>query len=70
MPGFSHVVFRRVIVNLKSGNAIDGVLIKRSGPLLFLKNSVLLEPGRDPVALDGEVVIERAEVEFIQSPNS
>lgn len=70
MPGYSHVVYRRVIANLKSGRAVDGVLVRRSGPLLFMKNAVLLEPGRDPVPLDGETVVERVEVEFLQSPNS
>lgn len=68
MAGFSHVVYRRVIVNLKSGRAVDGVLVRRSGPLLFLKNAALLEQGVDPVGLDGETVIERAEVDFIQAP--
>jgi len=70
VPGYSHVVFRRVIVNLKSGRAVDGALVRRSGPLLFLKNAFLLEEGRDPVPLDGETVIERAEVEFMQAPNN
>ncbi|MGO2080273.1 hypothetical protein [Glutamicibacter arilaitensis] len=70
MPGYSHVVFRRVVVNLKSGRAVDGALVRRSGPLLFLKNAFLLEEGRDPVPLDGETVIERAEVEFMQAPNN
>ncbi|MDI3330139.1 MAG: hypothetical protein QJR09_05300 [Micrococcus sp.] len=70
MAGFSHVVFRRVIVNLKSGRGVDGVLVRRSGPLLFLKNALLLEEGRDPVPLDGETVIERSEVEFLQAPSN
>ncbi|UVF61128.1 RNA binding protein [Arthrobacter phage Aoka] len=59
---------RRVVVNLKSGQAIDGSLVRRRGALLFLKNATLHEPGAEPVPLDGEIIIDRAEVDFIQAP--
>jgi len=59
---------RRVVVNLKSGQAIDGHLVRRRGPLLFIRNAHLHEGPGDPAALDGEVVIDRAEVDFIQAP--
>ena len=59
---------RRVVVNLKSGQAVDGRLVNRRGPLLFLRNAHLHEGPGDPVALDGEVIIDRAEVDFIQAP--
>ncbi|ASR83174.1 RNA binding domain protein [Arthrobacter phage Abidatro] len=61
------VVARRVIVNLKSGRAIDGVLVRRDGPLLFLRNAVLLEEGSEPAAIDGEAVVEAVDVDFIQA---
>lgn len=61
------VVNRRVIVNLTTGKAIDGVLVRQSGPLLILKGASLLEPGADPVPMDGEVVVERDRVDFIQA---
>lgn len=61
------VVRRRVVVNLKDGRAIDGVLFKQAGPLLVLVNAHLLEPGADPFPLDGEAVVERSEVSFIQA---
>ncbi|QOP64902.1 RNA binding protein [Arthrobacter phage Brynnie] len=61
------VVARRVVVNLKSGRALDGVLVRRDGPLLFLKNAVLLEEGNEPAAIDGEAVVQAADIDFIQA---
>lgn len=63
-----NLVRRLVIVNLKSGRAFRGILWKQAGPLLVLRNAEMLEPNRTPVPADGEVIIERAEVEFIQIP--
>lgn len=63
-----HVEARRIVVNLKSGQAIDGHLIRRRGPLLFIRNANLHEGTGDPVPLDGEVIIDRSEVDFIQAP--
>lgn len=56
---------RRVIVNLRSGKAFRGVLWAKSGPLLVLRDAELLEHGR-AVAMDGEVVLERANLDFLQ----
>lgn len=61
------VVARRVVVNLKTGRALDGVLVGRDGPLLFLKNAVLLEEGSEPAAIDGEAVVQSADIDFIQA---
>lgn len=58
-------VRKRVVVNLP-GKAFSGVLWAKRGPLLVLRDVSLLEPGRDTQGVDGEVVIERAQVEFIQ----
>lgn len=60
------VLRRRVLVNLKSGNAIGGVLWTRSRRYLVLKGAELLESGRAPVAVDGEVLVERSNVDFVQ----
>lgn len=68
MAGYrSLVVNRRVIVNLVGGRAFDGVLVRQSGPLLVLKGATLLEAGSEPAPLDGEVVVERDRVDFIQA---
>lgn len=56
---------KRVVVNLPD-KAFAGVLWARRGPLLVLRDAELLEAGREPQRIDGEVVIERARVEFTQ----
>ena len=50
------------------GSAFEGVLYRQVGPLITLMNGTLLEPGREPVPLDGEIIIERANVRFVQAP--
>ncbi|WP_417220518.1 hypothetical protein [Arthrobacter sp.] len=62
------LVAHRVVVNLKSGQSLDGFLVRQSGPLLFVRDASFLQPGSEPVAMDGEIVVERSEVEFIQAP--
>lgn len=57
---------RRVLVNLKTDKAIRGVLFDQRGPLLVLKDAFLMEAGRDPVQLVGDVVIEANNVDFCQ----
>jgi hypothetical protein len=57
---------RRVLVNLDDGRAFDGVLYAKRGPLLELRDARLLEPGGEPVAVDGVVIIERPKIAFIQ----
>ncbi|MER7813651.1 hypothetical protein ABZ714_30685 [Streptomyces sp. NPDC006798] len=59
-------VRRRVVVNLTTDKAFDGVLWAKRGALLVLRDARLLEAGREPQPIDGEVVIERTRVEFVQ----
>jgi hypothetical protein len=56
----------RVLVNLVDGRAFDGILYAKRGPLLELRDARLMEPGGEPVAVDGTVIIERPKVAFIQ----
>jgi hypothetical protein len=58
-------VRKRVVVNL-ADKAFAGVLWAKRGPLLVLRDVELLEAGRQPQRVDGEVVVERAKVEFTQ----
>lgn len=58
-------VRRRVVVNL-DGKAFSGILWAKRGPLLVLRDAQLMHPGAAAVPVDGEVVIERRAVEFIQ----
>lgn len=59
---------RRVVVNLLDGSSIAGVFYRQDGPLLVLKNATYMEPGAQPADLDGDIVIERDRVLFIQAP--
>ncbi|MFF9568491.1 hypothetical protein [Streptomyces sp. NPDC014685] len=46
--------------------AFSAVLWAKRGPLLVLRDVQLLEAGRAAQPVDGEIVIERARVEFVQ----
>ncbi len=60
-------VSRRVIVNLADDrHAFAGVLWSQRGDWLVLKQATLLQPGREAVPMDGDVVIECARVLFVQ----
>lgn len=59
-------VYERVLANLDDGTALDGVLTKKSGPLLILADTILYVPGAEPTRLDGDVYIERGRVLFLQ----
>jgi hypothetical protein len=62
-------LLRRVIVNLDDGTSIDGVLYRERGPLLVLKNATFHDPAADaPMPLDGDVIVERARIVFVQAP--
>ncbi len=61
------VVHRRVVVNLLSGRAVEGVVVAQDGPLLVVKDVRVHEPGSQPSQVDGDVVIERSQVDFIQA---
>lgn len=60
-------VKRSVVVNTKSGRAFRGVLWAKRGPLLVLKNATLIEAGMT-TQVDGEVLIQRIDIDFIQVP--
>lgn len=60
---------RRVIVATKSGKDFRGILWDRHGEYLVLRDAELLQgQGRTTTAtkIDGELVIERANVDYIQ----
>jgi hypothetical protein len=58
-------VRKRVIVNLED-RAFAGILWAQRGPLLVLRSAEMLQQGVPATPMDGEVVIERSRVEFIQ----
>lgn len=63
------LVARRAVVNLHDGSAIDGVLVRRDGPLLVLREAVIHDGTSDePPMADGELVVDRAQVAYLQFP--
>ena len=56
----------RVLVALVDGKAMNGVLWARRGRLLVLRNTTLIEPGAPPVDMDGDVLVDRDRVDFVQ----
>lgn len=62
-------VLRTAIVNLKTGTAFRGIVWRRRGGYIVLRKAELIaEEGAtsQPRPVDGEVMIERANVDFIQ----
>ncbi len=61
-------MLRRVIVNQISDTSVSlsGVLWQSRGPWLTLKDVAMLRPGAPPIPLDGETVIHRDQVAFLQ----
>lgn len=57
----------RVVVNLHSGQAISGVLWRRRGRYLVLRQAELMEPGNTrPAPMDGEAIVDRDQVLLVQ----
>lgn len=56
---------KRVMVNLTTGTAIDGILWGDRGPLIVLKDANVHTNGQS-AALDSEVIIERTRIDFVQ----
>jgi len=60
-------VNRKVLVNLRSGNAIEGVCTYDSRDHMILRGALVHEPGAESaVPADGEVRIDRANVDYTQ----
>lgn len=57
----------RVVVNLHTGQAVTGVLWRRTGRHLVLRNAALVEPGNSrPNPMDGEAIVDRDQVLLVQ----
>lgn len=60
---------RQIIVNTKTDRAFRGLLWEKRRRILVLRSVEIVKPGGDVVKVDGEVVIERDNVDFIQVVN-
>lgn len=57
---------RRVICETKTGKTFRGVLWRKSGPLLVLRDVQMLFEGGAVAEVDGEIVIERTNINWLQ----
>lgn len=61
-------VRHEVIVTLTNDNAFRGVLAQSDGACLVLRNAELVHGQTKPLSVDGEVLLLRRDVLFIQRP--
>ncbi|MCQ4119876.1 hypothetical protein [Rhodococcus tibetensis] len=61
------LIHRRVVVNLRSGNAIAGIVTKSTPKVVIVRDAVVHEHGVAPAPADGEILIERDHIDFIQA---
>jgi small nuclear ribonucleoprotein (snRNP)-like protein len=64
--GDNYPTLRNVIVNTKTDKAFRGVLWERKRGYLVLRNAELLKPKGETAPIDGELVIEASNIDFIQ----
>ena len=61
-----YIVRRRVVVNLRTGTGVSGVITDVRGPLLIVRDATVHD-GDQAAPADGEVVIDRANVDYVQA---
>ncbi|MFB2571379.1 hypothetical protein [Micrococcus sp. IITD107] len=64
------VTARRVVVNLVNGEAVDGLLVARDGPLLTIRDAALMGASDEPVPIDGELLLHLGQIDYMQFPSS
>ena len=64
--GRRYPTLRTVIVNTKTDRAFRGVLWRKRAGYLVLRNAEMLKSRGETVAIDGEIVIDSANVDFVQ----
>lgn len=58
--------YRSVILNTTTDKTFRGVLWDRRGEYLVLRQAEMLVKGAKPASMDGELVIPRTNVDFLQ----
>lgn len=66
MLAYRSIARRRVILTLLGGQMFTGILWAQRGPLLVLRNAESLADPTRPVSVDGELVVERTRVQYMQ----
>jgi hypothetical protein len=61
---------KRLIVTLKSGATFDGVLWQHDGEAWVLRNTLAIgnKGETDKVAVDGELILLTADIDYVQQP--
>lgn len=57
---------RTVLINLISGNAVGGICVYETDRVLAVRGATIHQPNAEPAAADGEILIDRINVDFIQ----
>ena len=65
-PFDRYPTLQRVIVNTKTDKAFRGVLWRRVHGYLVLRNAEMLGPKGEVTKVDGEIVIDGSNVDFLQ----
>lgn len=55
-----------VVLHLQDGVSIRGVLLRQDRRTLTLVQATYLAAGKEPIAVDGAVIVERAHLQFAQ----
>jgi small nuclear ribonucleoprotein (snRNP)-like protein len=63
---YKALLTERVIVNLRSGKAFAGVVWEERFDMLVLRDVTLFEGRTQGQPMDGEVVLDRQHIDFIQ----
>lgn len=66
LKGDPYPTLRRVVVTTKTERTFRGVLWQRKGTYLILRSAELLKSKSEVVPLDGELLIEASNVDFVQ----
>jgi hypothetical protein len=59
-------LLRSCILNLKSGEALSGVVWSTRAGWIALRKASLLKAGAPPMAIDGDVIVARDNIDFVQ----
>lgn len=65
-----HVVRRRVVITLKSGTSVMGVVTSAKRSFCLVRDASVMERGGQPMPADGEVLVEREHIDYIQIPGA
>lgn len=58
----------RYVVTLKSGETFDGTVTEADGRSLVLLRATSVAAGRDPIPVDGVLILARSDVLYLQRP--